>query len=151
MELKEITKEAATIGMDATFEEAIKKMVNEKANALVVIDEDGEFAGEVHVSDLFEAIVPEYMDGDSVIEYFDSEKKFINAVQDASVKPVSEFMSVNIEPIRITDPIMTVASNAIAYQHSRIPVVDHENRPIGVISRQGLKKILANFLHIKTK
>lgn len=151
MELKEITKEAAMIGTEATFEDAIKKMVNEKANALVVIDENGEFAGEVHVSDLFEAIVPEYMDGDSVLEYFNSEEKFVNAVRDASVKPVEEFMSMNVDPVQITDSIMTVAANAIAHQHSRIPVIDHENRPIGVISRQGLKKILASFLKIKEK
>ena len=151
MELKDITKEAAIIGMDATFEDAIKKMASEKANALVVIDEDGEFAGEVHVSDLFEAIVPEYLDGDGVLKHFASEEAFVEAVREASVKPVMEFMSMNVEPVRITDSIMTVAANAIAHQHSRIPVVDHDNRPIGVISRQGLKHILANFLGIKEK
>jgi CBS domain-containing protein len=151
MELKDITKEAAVIGTDSTFEEAVKKMIKEQANALVVIDENGEFAGEVNVSDLFEAIVPEYLDGDGVMEHFNSEEKFVDAVRDASVKPVEEFMNVNVEPVRITDSIMTVAANAIAYQRSRIPVVDHSNRPIGAISRQGLKQILAKFLGLKVK
>ena len=40
-----------------------------------------------------------------------------------------------------------VAAVAIAEQKARIPVVDHEGRPIGMISRQGLKKILGTFMH----
>jgi CBS domain-containing protein len=149
MELKDITKEAAIISEDATFEEAVRKMITEQANALIVIDEEGQFAGEVHVSDLFEAIVPEFLDGDAVLEHFSSEEKFVEAVKDASTKPVSEFMTVNAEPVLVTDSIMSVAASAIAHQHSRIPVVDHDNRPIGVISRQGLKHIIGNFMGIK--
>lgn len=151
MELKDITKEAAIISEDATFEEAVRKMIKEQANALVVIDEDGAFVGEVNVSDLFEAVVPEFLDGDAVLEHFSSEEKFIEAVKDASVKPVSEFVSMNAEPVLVTDSIMNVAAAAIAHQHSRIPVIDHDNRPIGVISRQGLKHIIGNFMGIKDR
>lgn len=151
MELKEITKEAALIGTEATLEEAIKKMINDKANALIVIDEDGKFAGEVNVSDLFEAIVPEYLNGDQVIKHFTSEESFVEALREASAKPVEEFMTMNAEPVRITDNILSVAAAAVAHQHSRIPVVDHDDRPIGVISRSGLKRILGTFLGIETK
>lgn len=151
MELKDITKEAAIIGMDATLEDVVKKMIHEKANALIVVDEDGKFAGEVNVSDLFEAIVPEYLDGDAVLEHFASEEKFIEAVKDSADKFVEDFMGVNAEPVQVTDSIMNVAAAAIAHQHSRIPVVDHSNRPIGVISRQGLKHIIGKFLNIREK
>lgn len=151
MELKDITKEAAIISLDATLEGAVRKMIDEQANALIVINEEGEFTGEVNVSDLFEAIVPEYLDGDKILDYFSSEEKFIEAVKDAALKPVEEFMSMNAEPVLVTDSIMSVAAAAIAHQHSRIPVVDHDNRPIGVISRQGLKHIIGNFLNIKEK
>lgn len=151
MELKDITKEAALISMDATFEDAVRKMVSEQANALVVVNENGEFAGEVNVSDLFEAIVPEFLDGDAVLEYFESEKQFMKAVKEASGKLVEEFVSMNAEPVHTDDSIINVASAAVAHQHSRIPVVDKSNRPIGVISRQGLKHIIANQLNIKDK
>ena len=149
MELKDITKEAAIIGLDATLEDAVRKMVTEQANALVAIDYEGKFAGEVNVSDLFDAIIPEYLDGDAVLEYFDSEEKFVEAVQNASGKLVEEFVSLNADPVRVTDSIMEVASVAIAHQHSRIPVVDHDDRPIGIISRRGLKHIIAKFLNIE--
>lgn len=151
MELKDITKEAAIIGLEATLEDAVRKMIKEQANALIVIDDEGKFAGEVNVSDLFEAIVPEFLDGDAVLEHFSTEEKFNEATQEARSKPIEEFMSMNADPILITDSIVSVAAAAIAHQHSRIPVVDHEDRPIGVISRQGLKHILGDVLGIETK
>ena len=151
MELKDITKVAAVIGMEATLEDAVRAMVNEQANSLIVVDEEGKFTGEINVSDLFEAIVPTFLDGDAVQEYFKSEDKFVEAVKEAADKPVEEFLTRNAEPVTVTDSIMDVAAVAIAYQHSRIPVVDHSNRPIGVISRQGLKHIIANYLGIKDK
>ena len=151
MELKDITKEAVMISMDASLEDAVRKMINEQANALIVIDEEGKFAGEVNVSDLFDAIIPEYLNGDAVLEHFNSEEKFIEAVKDASDKTVAEFVSKNADPVYVTDSIMVVASSAVAHQHSRIPVIDHDERPIGVISRIGLKHILAKFMNIEAK
>ena len=150
MELKDITKEAAVIDLGATLEDAVRKMISEQANALIVIDDEGKFAGEINVSDLFEAIVPEQLDGDEVLTHFTTEEAFVDAVKDASEKPIEEFVSQNAEPVVITDSIMSVAAMAIAYQHSRIPVVDHSNRPIGVISRRGLKQILGKYLGIPT-
>lgn len=149
MELKDITKEAAVIDVNQTFEDAVRKMIKEQANALIVVDEDGKFAGEINVSDLFEAIVPEHLNGDTVTSYFDSEEKFIAAVKEAAEKPLELFVSYNAEPVLVTDSIISVAAAAIAHQHSRIPVVDQENRPIGVISRRGLKQIIGNYMSIK--
>ena len=137
--------------MGQTFSDAVRKMIEEQANALLVVDEEGKFAGEINVSDLFEAIVPEQLDGDSVMNYFDSEEKFVAAVRDAADKPIELFMSYDAEPVRITDSIVSVAAAAIAHQHSRIPVVDHSDRPLGVISRRGLKQIIGNFMGIKGK
>ena len=148
MELKDVTKEAAIIDLGATFEDAVRKMIKEQANALIVVDDEGKFAGEVNVSDLFEAIVPEYLDGDTVLTHFQDEAAFVKAVKEASEKPVEDFISRDAEPVVITDSIMNVAAVAIAHQHSRIPVVDHSDRPIGVISRRGLKQIIGNYLGI---
>lgn len=149
MELKDITKEAAIIDINQTFADAVHKMIKEHTNALMVVDESGTFAGEINVSDLFEAIVPEQLDGDSVLSYFDSDEKFIEAVKDAADKPIELFVSHDTEPVLVTDSIVNVAAAALAHQHSRIPVVDHENRPIGVISRQGLKRIIGNYMQIR--
>ncbi len=151
MELKDVTKEAVLVGLNSTLEEAVKKMITDKTNALVVVNEEGKFAGEVNVSDLFDAIIPEYLDGDAVLEHFASEETFAEAVKDASGKFVEDFVSLNADPVFATDSIVQVASSAVAHQHTRIPVVDHDNRPIGIISRHGLKHILAEYLGIEER
>lgn len=148
MELRDIVKEATIVSEDASFKDALSAMVREQTNSLLVINSDGELSGEISVSDLLDAIVPEYLDGDSIAANFATEEMFEEAVQAASEKLVSEFMSIDFDPVHVDDGLMTVAATAIAHQRARIPVVDHDNRPIGMVSRRGLKHILARFLNI---
>lgn len=149
MELKDITKEAVLISQDASFRDAIETMIKRQTNSLLVVGEDGILVGEVGVSDLLDAIVPEYLDGDSIAATFATEQMFEDAVKAAADRPVSEFMAVDSEPVGVTDGLMAVAASAIAQRRARIPVVDADNRPIGIISRRGLKHILAQSLGIK--
>lgn len=151
VEIKDIIKEACVIGEEATFEEALRAMVDSQTNTLLVTNEEGQLSGEVSVSDLLDAIVPANLDGDHVIDQFGSEKDFGQAIVDAKDTPVAEFMTADFDTVRPDDGLLSIASTAIAYGRARIPVVDHDNRPIGIISRRGLKHILASFLGIKDK
>jgi len=148
MEAKEITKEAVLISEIDSFSDALKKMVSEKTNTLLVVDEEGRLSGEVSVTDLLDAVVPEYLDGDSIMENFMSEETFQQAVLGAADKPVELFMNRDFTAVNLSDGLLPIAANAIAHQRARIPVVDVDNRPIGIISRQGLKHILARFLGV---
>ena len=149
MNVSDITKEAVLISQDASFKDALSKMVQKQTNTLLVIDESGALTGEVSVSDLLDAIVPEYLDGDSIAAKFATEEMFEEAVTDTAEKTVSLFMSTDYDAVKATDGLMTIAATAIAHQRARIPVVDSDNRPVGIISRQGLKHILATYLGIK--
>ena len=146
MELKDITKEAVTISENATLREAIEIMLGAHTNTLLVTDEQGVLVGEVGVSDLFDGIVPMQLDGDRALEQLQSETGFVTAVRDAADKPVFEFMSSGFDTVRPDNSIMDVAAIAIAQGQARIPVVDHENHPIGMISRQGLKQIIGSYI-----
>lgn len=149
MEIRDLTKEAVLISEDSTFRDAIALMVTKKTNSLLVIDEDGKLSGEINVSDLLNAIVPEYGEPDTILTELGTEKGFGDAVLGAEDKLVSEFMTVEIQPVHVDDSLLTIASTAIANETQHIPIVDHENHPIGVISRRGLKHILAGYLGIK--
>ncbi len=146
MEVKDITKDAVIVTEDASLSEALEKMVNQKTNTLLVVNEEGKLSGEVSVTDLLDAIVPEYLDGDSIAAHFATEGMFKEAVKDASEKQVQFFMSSDYSSVTLSDGLMSIAAIAIGHQRARIPVVDEENRPIGIISRQGLKHILAKYL-----
>jgi CBS domain-containing protein len=147
MELKDITKEAVTVSEYTTLGEALELMLTAHTNTLLVTDADGKLTGEVSVSDLFDGIVPTNFNGDTALAILEDEAAFAEAVKAARDIPVSDFMSADFDSVYPDCTLIEVASIAIAHGRGRIPVVDHEERPIGMISRQGLKHILGRFLH----
>lgn len=148
MEVKDIVKPAVTISEEASFTEAVQAMINGKTNTLLVVNTEGKLSGEISVADLLDAIVPEYLDGDNIAAHFATEEMFAEAVKDTETKQVQFFMSKDFSVVKMNDGLMSVAATAIGHQRARIPVVDADNRPIGIISRQGLKHIIADYLNI---
>ena len=146
MELKEIIKDAVVVSDATTFGEALEAMLTQHTNTLLVADEDGKLAGAVSVSDLFDAVIPPNTDGDKALAQFADEAHFKAAVHAATETPISEFMSPDIDSVTPDDSFLQVAAIAIAQGSARIAVVDHSHRPVGIISRQGLKQILGKFL-----
>lgn len=149
MEIRDLAKEAVVISEDSTFREAISLMVSRETNNILVVDEDGKLSGEISVSDLMNAIVPDHLEPDEVLDELATEKGFANAVKEASEKPVLDFMSADFEAVHVDDNLITIAGTALAHSTESIPVVDQDDHPIGVISRKGLKHILAKYLGIK--
>lgn len=149
MHLKDITKEAVVISEDASFGEALDLMLKNHTNTLLAVDDDGVLSGEVSVNDLFDGIVPFSMDGDDATDLLQSEAKFIEFVKEARGNPVFEFMSSDFTTVTPDDSILEVAAIAVSHQRGRIPVVDHSGHPVGIISRQGLKQILGQFMKSK--
>lgn len=145
MQLQDITKEAVIVSEADTFTDILHRMLTEQTNSVLVIDDEGKLSGEISVSDLFDAIIPLSFDGDDVLAHLQDEAAFRAAVQDAGPTPAVEFMSADFDAVYLDSTIMEVAATAIAHGRARIPVVDHDDRPIGVISRRGLKDILENF------
>ena len=146
MQLQDITKEAVIVSEADTFTDILHRMLTEQTNSVLVIDDEGKLSGEISVSDLFDAIIPHSFDGDDVLAHLQDEAAFKLAVQDAGVTPALDFMSADFDAIYLDSTIMEVAATAIAHGRARMPVVDHDDRPIGFISRRGLKDILENFL-----
>ncbi len=148
MEIRDLTKEAVLISEDSTFRDAVALMVHKQTNSLLVINEDGQLTGEVSVSDLLNATIPDYVEPEKLLETMSTEEGFGSAIQNASEKEVRDFMSVDFEPVHVDDSLLIIASMAIAHGSQHIPIIDHDNRPIGIISRRGLKHILAKYLNI---
>ena len=146
MQVKDIVKPAVIISEDDTFASALKAMINQQTNTLLVTNENGELCGEVTVTDLLGAIVPDTLNGSEVINHYASDESFIASIEVAKDLPVAEFMSLDYTPLTLTDNLMSIVATAIAHERARIPVVDYDNHPIGIISRQGLKHILNKFL-----
>lgn len=148
MEVIDITKPAISINENTTFEDTIKTMVQKQTNSLLVVNNEGVLVGTIGMSDVLDAIVPEYLDGDSIAAHFASSDMFTDAVGDARHSIAHDFMSTDISPVESSDSLMAVAAQAIANHRTHIPVVDADGRPVGVISRRGVKHIVAHALNI---
>ncbi len=148
MKLSDITKPAVTIEAAATFKDAVAKMITEQTNSLLVVDHTGVLVGEISVTDLLDAIVPEYMDGDAIAGMFATSEMFGEAIEKAATTLISDFMQKDFCPIEQDAGLMSLAQTAISCDHSRIPVVNTENKPVGIISRRGIKQLIGTYLHI---
>ncbi len=149
MEVKDIIKQASLITTTASFKDAVTQMVNEKTNSLLVVDDEGKLVGEITISELLAAVVPDYLSGDSISAHFVDNETFEETVKETSEKQVSFFMSDKVTPVKLDEELMAIATKAIKYKTVRIAVVDDENKPIGIISRRGLKHIIGDALGIE--
>ena len=71
---------------------------------------------------------------------------FDKAILETKETLVTDFMSTDIHPVETNDSLMAVAALAIATGRTHIPVIDADSRPVGVISRRGVKHIIAHAL-----
>tara|TARA_B100000508_G_scaffold95333_1_gene74520 strand:+ start:6633 stop:7079 length:447 start_codon:yes stop_codon:yes gene_type:complete len=148
MKVKDIVKPAVVVTETDTFKDALDAMIHQKTNTLLVVNQEGKLTGEITVADLLDAVVPDTLDGNEVMEHFSSDEAFIASINVAKEIPVTEFMSQDYSPLTLDDDLMSIVATAIAHQRARIPVVDRDERPVGIISRQGLKQILGKFMKI---
>lgn len=146
MDLKQLTKEVVIISEDASFREAVDLMMRKDTNSLFVVDDEGRLVGEINVSDLLDGIVPFDVNGDTVGDTLGDDKGFAKAIQDASDRPVLDFMNADIHSIEANASPAEIVGTAIAHQTAHLAVVDQDERPVGVLSRRGLKHILAKYL-----
>jgi len=146
MEVKDIVKAAVIINELDTFATALRLMTTQHTNTLLVTDAQGRLAGEVTVTDLLDAMVPDTLNGDDVIRHFADDAALLASLEIVHDLPVSEFMTRDFNALELNDNLVAIAATAIGHQRSRIPVVDIDNRPIGIISRQGLKQILSKYV-----
>jgi len=153
LSLETIMRPAVIVDEETAIRDALLRMNKEKTNELLVVDADGMLVGEVSVNDLLGAVIPvsdNSEDGiDTALAKLAREDEFKKALALAADTSIADCMSYAVESVRADARLIDVAATALAMGQARIPVVDHDNRPVGIISRQGLRHILSEFLGVK--
>lgn len=148
LSVKDITIQSPVIKDTDTFEKVMKTMISEKTNSVLVVNDEGKLVGEVTVVELLSAVVPDYMEEDAVAAHFTTEDVFKEEIARTVNMCVGDFMIKNKRAVKENASLMEVAVIGIERGQARIPVVDEDNKPVGVITRRGLKKIIAQHLDI---
>ena len=142
MDIKKYMKGPVLINIDATFEDALKKMVNENTNSLLVVDSGDKLVWGIDVVSLVKAIIPWYIDSEKHTAHFTTNSLFRNCINDAKNLKIKDFMMNFTKVITPHTSMMEAAMMVTEWRQSKIPVLDEQLLPIGIITRWSLKKVL---------
>ena len=147
--IQDIMRKAVHIGQDAVFVNALRKMIIDKTNSLLVVSRTGKLVGEIQSFDLIRQVVPGYVVSDEIAAHFATEEIFKKACEAAKSIPIEKFMNKDPKTITLKSSLVEAAVIAIAHGQSRIPVVDEEHKPLGVLSRTELKQVIGKYVDIE--
>ncbi len=148
--IKEIMREVKTITADKTFFDALEKMIKEKTNSLVVVDDNQKVVGLINTGELIREVVPDYLEDDAIAAHFANDEIFIEDVKRAKEAPVTKFMIKDPVVIDYDDTLMQSAVLALSNRQMRLPVVDKEGRAVGLITRTEIKQVVGEILGIQS-
>jgi len=149
IKIQDIMRKAVLIGKDAVFVDALRKMIIDKTNSLLVVNKTGKLIGEMQSFDLIRQIVPGYVVSDEIAAHFATEEIFKDACEAAKTIPIEKFMNKDPKTITLKSSLVEAAVIAMAHGQSRIPVVDEQHQPLGVLSRTELKQVIGKFINIE--
>jgi len=147
--IQDIMRKAVLIGQDAVFVDALRKMIIDKTNSLLVVNKAGKLVGEIQSFDLIRQVVPGYVVSDEIAAHFATEEIFKDACEAAKSIPIEKFMNKAPKTLTLQSSLVEAAVIALAHGQSRIPVVDEQNQPLGVLSRTELKQVIGKFINIE--
>lgn len=123
------TQDVATIDSDATIRDAAAKMADRNVGSLVIVNESGTPHGIITDRDITTSVVAQGLDVDETI------------VEEVMAHPVVSILE---------SAEMEMALNCMTFGLRRIPVVDEEQRLVGVVSLDDfLLAYSAEFGHVR--
>lgn len=143
-----IMRQAITISVHVTSKQALNAMVCQKTNALVVIDDAGVFVGLINTRIFIEKAIPAYISNDVIAAQFANEEVFRKSVGRIANVPIRDLMVENVSTIGPNESLLKAAILATQNRQIRIPVLDKDKKPIGLLSQTEIKQLIANFLGV---
>ena len=146
--IHDIMRPAVVVHQEDTLHDILSKMIGEKRNSLVVVDDDGRLCGMVGAIDLIKAVLPDYLEDDVVAAHFADQALLAEDAQHAKCNLVKDFMTEDAPTITESATVIEAAATAIQSGHGRITVVDDEHKPVGIITRTEIKQVIGSLLGI---
>jgi CBS domain-containing protein len=142
---KEImNKKVITIKKDASINELSELLVNNKISGVPVLDENGSLAGIVSEGDIIvqnsDLHFPRYFKLLDAIIYLESLNKFKRSLQKHLATKVEDIMTVKVKTVGEDTPINEIADIMLDSRVNRLPVMDKNNKLVGIITRTDIVK-----------
>ena len=142
------SKNVSVVGTDATIEKAIKRMVKDKANSVVVVNNKRErkVKGMFSLQDVISLIVPDSYENVESLAAFSSPDMLGEELSKIKGKRVSTCMTSNVLTLKPADSVSKAVSILALRKIRQAPVVDDSKKLIGYISRGHVKRAIVDLL-----
>lgn len=132
-----------TATADETVSIALKRMVEEKTNSLIVVDEQFRPIGIISSQIIIKEAVPAYLKDDPTYSQYGPEDMLNQCVKQIADKPIHEFMYKEFHSLDEKDSIIEAATYSIDAYRRVLPVVDDmTGRLVGAVTRTVIKNAL---------
>jgi len=135
-----------TITPEKTVADAVKQMVDNKTNSMIVVDEEEKPVGIVSSHLLIKAVVPEYLKDDPTYSKYGAEGTFDKYGEKAKDIKIKEIMTNGFHKLSADDAMIEAAAYASKGVRRIIPVVNDEGKLVGAITRTCIKNALHNVI-----
>ncbi len=140
-----MTKDVIAVRKNFTIGQLSKILLKNKISGVPVVDEEGRLIGMVTDVDIItedmKPVFPIYFDpliiSYAFIENFEKYKKDITEYLET---PVEEIMKRRVKYVRENTPVSEAARIMVREKINRIPVVDENNKVIGIVARADIIK-----------
>lgn len=131
---------------DMSIQDVALLLIETGVSGVPVIDDDHHVIGMVSEADLIqkekEPRLPSYIDILGNILFVEGVKRYEKELKKLVATNVGEIMTTNVRYVYEEDPSETVAEIMVEDNINRVPVVNHEKKLVGIISRHDMLKLL---------
>ncbi len=135
-----------TIIEGSTMKDAIKIMLDEHTNGLVVVNKEHRVIGMLSSWDIIQYVVPDYLEQDRHLATFESGDVFAERILQVANDTIDKFMTKTVHATKATHTLMEAATLLSEYKIRQLPVVDDNGKPVGYLNRTDMKKAIGMVL-----
>ncbi|MBM7559123.1 HPP family protein [Marinitoga litoralis] len=136
-------KDVTSIVEDVTVERFITLCERHGYSALPIVDKDFHLVGLLSESMVIKASIPGYLSLMQSTSFIPDSQQFIKGLKHILHEPVSKIMDKNPTKVYYDDTALYVADVIIKKSLKIVPVVDHNNRLVGIVRRIKLLSLTA--------
>jgi CBS domain-containing protein len=141
-----MVKPVVTVKEDTTVEDIAKIMLNRRIGSVIVVDKQGRVCGIVTESDFAakERAFPfSRYRAPQLFGMWMPKDKIEEIYKIARTMTAEEIMSSPVITLTEEDTVEEVVKKMLHYDINRIPIVDKEGRPVGIVARYDLLRLIS--------
>jgi CBS domain-containing protein len=143
-----MTKEVITVKADDDLEKVSRLLLEHRISGLPVIDDDGKVVGIISEGDLLikekEVEVPGHSVILGAVIYLNSLERFYNELKRVFALTVKELMTTKVYTVKPEATTGEISNLLVEKGINRVPVVDNDNKLLGIVTRHDLIRSISD-------